>query len=60
MAEIANTLWYRLGNVTVTDGSTKVTGVGTHWTTAGINPGATFRVDGRYLAHEVKRVVSDT
>lgn len=60
MAEIANTLWYRLGTISVTDGSTKVTGVGTHWTTAGINPGATLRVDGKYLAHEVKRVVSDT
>ena len=60
MAEIANTLWYRLGTITVTDGSTKVTGVGTHFTTAGINPGATLRVDGRPYAYEVKSVISDT
>ena len=60
MAEIANTAWYRLGTVSATDGSTKVTGDGTHFTTAGINPGATFRIDGHAIAHEVAKVVSDT
>ncbi len=60
MAEIANTLWYRLGTVTATDGSTKITGVGTHFTTAGINPGATLRIDGRPYAYEVKKIISDT
>lgn len=60
MAEIANTAWYRLGMVSATDGSTKVTGDGTHFTTAGINPGATFRIDGHATAHEVAKVVSDT
>ena len=60
MAETANTAWYRQGTVSITNGTTKVTGVGTHFTTAGINPGATFRIDGRPYAYEVARVVSDT
>ena len=60
MAETANTLWVRSGTVSVTNNSTKVTGVGTNWTTKGINPGATFRIDGLPYACEVKRVVSDT
>ena len=60
MAETANTLWYRQGKASLTNGSTKVTGVGTNWATAGINPGATFRIDGLPYALEVKRVVSDT
>ena len=60
MAEVANTLRYRLGLVNVTNNSTTVTGVGTHWATAGINPGATFKLDGMAFDLEVKRVVSDT
>ena len=60
MTEVANTSWYRLGTVSVTINSTKVTGVGTKWLTAGINPGATFRVDGTSYACEVAKVVSDT
>ena len=60
MAETANTLWVRSGTVSVTNNSTKVTGVGTNWTTKGINPGATFRIDGLPYACEVKCVVSDT
>lgn len=57
---VANTSWYRPGTVSVTTNSTKVTGVGTKWLTAGINPGATFRVDGTPYACEVAEVVSDT
>ncbi len=60
MAETATTGWYRIGTVTVTSGSTKVSGNGTRWLTAGINPGATFRVDAKSYACEVKEVVSDT
>ena len=60
MSELAKTLWYRIGKANVTNGSTKVTGVGTAWSTAGINPGATFRIDGLPYDLEVKRVVSDT
>ena len=60
MAEVATSNWYRQGTVSVTINSTKVTGVGTAWLTAGINPGATFRISGLSLAYEVKRVVSDT
>ena len=60
MAEVANTSWYRAGTVSVTINSTKVTGVGTHWLTAGINPGATFRLDRSSYACEVAEVVSDT
>ena len=56
----ANTLWYRPGTVSVTNQSNIVNGVGTGWTTAGINPGATFRIDGQPYALEVKRVISDT
>ncbi len=60
MAEIASTAWYRIGTVSVTDGSTKVTGSGTKFLTAGINPGAALRFDTRPYAWEIKRVVSDT
>ncbi len=60
MAGIANTRWYRQGKVTLTPNSTKVTGVNTNWLTAGINPGATFRVDSSPYAYEVAEVVSDT
>lgn len=60
MAEVANTSWYRKGTVSMTINSTKVTGVGTNWLTAGINPGATFRVDRKPYAYEIAEVVSDT
>ncbi len=60
MAETAHTSWYRQGVVAVTSGSTKVTGSNTKWLTAGINPGATFRIDGLPYAYEVAEVVSDT
>ena len=60
MAETAHTSWYRQGTVGVTSGSTKVTGSNTKWLTAGINPGATFRLDGWPYGYEVATVVSDT
>lgn len=60
MAETAHTSWYRPGTVSVTSGSTKVTGLNTKWATAGINPGATFRLDGWPYGYEVAEVVSDT
>ena len=61
MAETAHTAWYRQGTVSVTNGSTKVSGNGTKFLTAGINPGAAFRIDARGdYACEVASVVSDT
>ena len=60
MAEIAHLAWYRTGTVAVTANSTTVTGSGTRWLTAGINTGATFRVDGSTLACEISSVDSDT
>ena len=60
MAKVANTSWYRKGTASPTINSTKVTGVGTNWTTAGINPGATFRIDRQPFAYEIAEVVSDT
>ena len=61
MAEVSSTAWYRQGLVGVTNGSTKVTGNGTKFLTAGINAGATLRLDARGdYALEVDRVVSDT
>ena len=61
MADTAHTAWYRQGTVTVMNGSTKVSGNGTKFLTAGINPGATFRTDARSnYACEVASVVSDT
>ena len=61
MAEVSSTAWYRQGLVGVTNGSTKVTGNGTKFLTAGINAGAALRLDARGdYALEVDRVVSDT
>ena len=61
MAETAHTAWYRQGLVSVTNGSTKVSGNGTKFLTAGINPGASFRIDAKGdYACEVAEVVSDT
>ncbi len=61
MAEAAAISWYRKGKVTVTWGSTKVIGIDTNWLTAGIHPGATFRLNDYVSpAREVARVISDT
>ncbi len=60
MAENAHTKWYRLGTVSVENGSKIVTGSGTRWTTGGINRGATFRIDNLEHAYEVVEIISDT
>ena len=60
MAETAHTAWYRQGTINVTSGSTKVSGFNTKWLTAGINPGASLRLDGSAYTYEVASVVSDT
>ena len=60
MAEIANTSWYRTGTVAVTQNDATITGTNTLWTAAGINPGATFRIDGSSMDYEVLEVVDDT
>lgn len=46
--------------MSVTKASPTVTGLDTRWTLAGINQGATFRIDGQPYAYEVKSVISDT
>ena len=60
MAEATRNDWYRDGTVNVTSGSTTVTGSKTYWSTAGINSGATFRIDGMPNDYEIASVVSDT
>ncbi len=61
MAAVSSTAWYRPGTVTVTNGSTTVSGNGTKFLTAGINAGAALRLDARGdYALEIDRVVSDT
>ena len=57
---IANTSWYRNGTISIATNATKVYGSGTQWLSAGINPGATLRIDGTYHALEILAVVSDT
>ena len=56
----ATTLRYRTGTVNVTQGSTTVKGTNTRWSTAGINPGANFYIDGNAYANEIKEILSDT
>lgn len=60
MAEVATTMRYRTGTATVTQGSTTIIGQNTRWSTAGINPGANFYLDGNAYPNEIKEVVSDT
>ena len=60
MSETAHTAWYRTGTASVITGSTKVSGNGTKWLTAGINAGATFRLEANGYPCEVAKVVSDT
>ena len=60
MAEVATTMRYRTGTATVTQGSTTITGQNTRWSTAGINPGANFYLDGNAYPNEIKSVDSDT
>lgn len=51
--------WYRTGTVDITQGSANVTGVGTNWKTAGIQPGDVFMV-GNSVLYEIAQVVSNT
>lgn len=51
--------WYRTGTVDITQGSANVTGVGTNWQTAGIQPGDVFMV-GNSVLYEIAQVVSNT
>ena len=57
---MAYTNWYRTGTINITNGSATVTGINTHFLTAGIETGATLRVDGQPYACEVESVISDT
>ena len=57
---MAYTNWYRTGTINITNGSATVTGINTHFLTAGIETGATLRVDGQPYACEVEAVISDT
>ena len=57
---IANTNWYRTGTISIAANATTVTGKNTQWLSAGINPGATLRIDGTFHALEILSVDSDT
>ena len=48
--------WNRLGHVSLTDGSTKVTGDGTNWKHAGVKPGDIFIIKELGLLDEVASV----
>ena len=56
----ADTTWYRTGTISIETNSLKVFGTNTLWLTAGINSGATLRIDGTFYALEILQVVSDT
>ena len=51
--------WYQTGTVSVTQGSTTLTGVGTNWAGAGIKAGDIFTIDNSVL-YEVLTVNSNT
>lgn len=51
--------WYRTGTVNITQGSTNITGVGTNWRTAGIQPGDVFMV-GNSVLYEIAQVADNT
>ena len=51
--------WYRTGTVDITQGSTNVTGVGTNWQTAGIQPGDVFMV-GNSVLYEIADIGDNT
>ncbi len=53
------TNWYRVGLVNVVQGTTQVIGIGTRFLTAGIEQGATFRLDDDVVDCEVEAVLSD-
>ncbi|MBQ7214937.1 MAG: hypothetical protein IJS39_03010, partial [Synergistaceae bacterium] len=53
------TMWYRVGTVALTKNSKIVTGTGTYWLAASINPGDLFSVDS-VTEYEVQSVDSNT
>jgi len=54
------TRWYRDGTLGATNGSTAVTGSGTYWKSAGLNPGDMLEVNNSGLFYEIASVNSDT
>ena len=54
------TRWYRDGTLGVTNGSTEVTGSGTYWKSAGLNPGDMLEVNNSGLLLEIASINSDT
>ena len=54
------TRWYDTGSANVTNGSNVVTGSGTYWISAGINPGDMMTFDGGDSFKEIASVNSDT
>ena len=54
------TRWYTDGNAGVTSGSKAVTGSGTYWKSAGINPGDLITFDSGNSFREIASVNSDT
>jgi len=55
MPESVGLAWYTTGTVTVTQGSTTVTGVGTNWVNAGLKTGDIFTMD-RITSYEIASV----
>ena len=54
------TRWYRDGTGNFTNGSTEVTGSGTYWETAGLNPGDLLEVSNTGIFYEIASITSDT
>ena len=54
------TRWLRDGAITASKGSTAITGSGTYWETAGINPGDMLEVNNSGLFYEIATINSDT
>lgn len=54
------TSWYRDGSAGATAGSRGITGSGTYWESAGINPGDLFTLDNGRSFLEIAAVNSDT
>ena len=54
------TRWYTDGEASPTNGSTTVTGKGTYWSSAGLNPGDMMTFDNGATFYEVAAVNSDT
>ena len=61
MSENAANLWYRIGTIKLSKGSKTVKGISTRWATAGINQGATLRLDEypELGAFEISSVTND-